>query len=204
MEFEKDIKSSYSLEYTDRFAEEDLENRRLFINDDISKILLDDVAYKILRYNWLDKGIEAAQRKPIVLFINSPGGSVIDGFGLIDAIRESETPVYTVNMAECASMGLFVFLAGVKRFAMPHSTFLMHDGFSWGGDSTAKLQDRLKFETEQMAEVIKQYVISTTKITSKMFDKKYRVEWYFMPKEAKEVGVVDYIIGQDCKLSDIL
>ena len=57
---------------------------------------------------------------------------------------------------------------------MPHSTFLMHDGFSWGGDSTAKLQDRLKFETEQMAEVIKQYVISTTKITSKMFDKKYR------------------------------
>ena len=54
---------------------------------------------------------------------------------------------------------------------MPHSTFLMHDGFSWGGDSTAKLQDRLKFETEQMAEVIKQYVISTTKITSKMFDK---------------------------------
>ena len=115
MEFEKELKSSYSLEYTDRFAEEDLENRRLFINDGISQVLLDDIAYKILRYNWLDKGIETSQRKPIVLFINSPGGSVIDGFGLIDAIRESETPVYTVNMAECASMGLFVFLAGGEK-----------------------------------------------------------------------------------------
>ena len=42
------------------------------------------------------------------------------------------------------------------------------------------------------------------KITEKEYSKKYRVEWYMYADEAKKNGFVDYIIGEDCSLDDII
>lgn len=186
------------------FSEEDIINRRLYLNESVDECVLDNAAYHIMRYNRMDKGIPKEDRKPIILYLNTPGGSVVDGYGLIDAILTSETPVYTVNMAQCASMGFLIFIAGSKRYAMPHSEFLMHDGSTFTWDSTAKAKDRMEFETVQLEKMTKNYIISHTKINEKLYDEKYRVEWYFLVDEAKEVGVADYIVGKDCSIDDIL
>ena len=109
MEKAKEI-FNYCLE--DRFEIEDDEQRRIYINYGIDEEVIDTAVYKILRYNRMDKDIPKENRKPIIIYINSPGGSVTCGYGLIDAIIRSKRPVYTVNLAECYSMGFLIFLAG--------------------------------------------------------------------------------------------
>lgn len=199
-----DISKTMNLEYSNKFDIEDLLNRRLWLNSEVDEQVIDTLVYHILRYNRLDHGLDKAARKPIILYINSPGGSVPDGYGLIDAIVNSETPIYTVNMASCFSMGFLIFIAGHKRFSMPHSEFLLHDGSSMGWDSTAKLKDRMDFEMVQLEGMTKQYIIDHTNIDEKLYDKKYRVEWYFLPDEGKKIGAVDYIIGKDCSINEIV
>lgn len=197
-------KITYNLSYTEKFDIEDYDNRRLFLNSEIDETIITSIAYHILRYNRLDKGLPIDQRKPIILYINSPGGSVVDGYGLIDAILQSKTPVYTVNQALAASMGFLVFLAGTKRYSFKHGEFLMHDGSTFTWDSTAKAKDRLDFETRELEKSTKEYIIGRTKIDEKLYDEKYRVEWYMLSDEARRYGICDYIIGEDCDLDEII
>ena len=201
---QKDIKESFNYDYGDRLAMENYENRRIMLNYEIDNSVMDEIVYFILRFNRDDALVKVEDRKPIIIYINSPGGSVPDGFGLIDAILTSITPIYTVNIGSCMSMGFLIFLAGHKRFSMPHAEFLMHDGSNIAWDSTAKLRDRVEFETIEMESVTKEYILQRTKMTSDFYDEKYRVEFYFLPEKAKELGVTDYIISKDCGLSEIL
>lgn len=200
----EEIKSIVNLSMYDTFDLADLEDRRLYINAAIDEDVIDSIVYQILRFNREDKGKPVEDRIPIKLYMNSPGGSVVDGYGLIDAIITSKTPVWTINQAMCASMGFLIFIAGQKRFAMPHAEFLMHDGSTAGWDSTAKMKDRMDFELNEIEAMTREYIIGHTKITKKMYEEKYRVEWYFLPKLAKDIGVVDYIIGKDCDIDEII
>lgn len=200
----KDIKTIKNICYSDEYEIEDIEERRLFINDTIDSEVVNTIVYHILRYNRLDKGLEEKDRKPILLYINSLGGSVPDGYALIDAIMTSKTPVYTINQGYCYSMGFLIFLAGNKRYSMPNSTYLMHDGSSVAWDSTAKLKDRMDFETHQVEEHTKKYILERTSIDEKLYNEKYRMEWYLYPEEAKEHNIVDYIVGKDCTIDEII
>lgn len=200
----KEVRETINYCYEDRFQLEDLDNRRLYINCDIDETVIDSIAYHILRYNRLDKGLSIKERKPIIIYLNSPGGSVTAGFGVIDSILTSKTPVYTVNLAECYSMGFLIFLAGSKRFAMPSSTYLCHDGSSFAYGSMSKLKDRMEFELGQMEQYIREYVVSRTNITEDEYIKNYRKEWYFYSEEAKNLGVVTHIVGKDCDVDEIL
>ena len=197
-------KMNYNLSYVDKFDIEDYEGRRLYFNDSVDEQVITTIAYHILRYNRLDKDIPIEERKPIILYLNSPGGSLSDGYGLIDTILSSKTPVYTVNQALCASMGFLIFLAGHKRYTMAHSEFLMHDGSTFTWDSTAKAKDRLEFETVELEKMTKEYIMNKTNITSDYYDEVYRKEWYFLPNTAKEYGVCDYIVGVDCDIDEII
>lgn len=199
-----EIKKTMNLSYPDVYEMEDLEERRLYINSGIDETIIDSMVYHILRYNREDRGLKPEERKPIYLYINSPGGSVCDGYGLIDIIQSSITPVYTINQALCASMGFLIFLAGHKRYSMLRSEFLMHDGSTAGWDSTAKMKDRMDFETKQLEQMTKEYIMSRTAIDNDLYDAKYRVEWYMLPNEAKQHGIVDYIVGVDCTIDEIL
>ena len=200
----KNVKSVIQMSYTDEFEVNDLKERRLFINDEIDSCIIDSIVYHILRYNKEDKGLAIKDRKPIYLFLNSNGGSVVDGYGVIDVMMTSKTPIYTINQASCFSMGFLIFLAGQKRYAMPRSEFLMHDGSTFSWDSMAKAKDRMEFEAVQLEQVTKQYILSRTKIDEKLYDEKYRVEWYMLPEEAKRMGVCTDIIGIDCDIDDIV
>ena len=73
------------------------------------------------------------ERTPIKLYINSFGGSVYDGLALIDVIKRSKTPVHTICIGSCMSMGLWIWLAGSKRFIGKYSTYiwLTHTFFAY-------------------------------------------------------------------------
>lgn len=143
------------------------------------------------------------ERKPIIIYVSSNGGDVDSGFELIDVITNSKTPVYTVNLGYQYSMGFLIGLAGHKRYAMPNAKFLLHDGNNFIVDSGAKAQDRMEFN-RKMETRIKEYIIAQSRLTAEEYESKYRVEWYMFSDEAKEKGFVDYIIGEDCEIDDVV
>lgn len=158
----------------------------------------------ILRFNYEDKGKEISERQPILLYCVSNGGSLVDGFGLIDVILNSKTPVYTINLAYQYSMGFLIGLAGSKRYATKNATYLLHDGQNFMFNSMAKIRDAAKFQ-EQQENKIKEYILSRSKVTSEEYEQKYRVEWYMYASEAKDKGFTDYIIGEEnCDIDDII
>lgn len=198
----KDIQYTYY--YEDAFSQEEIEERRLYLNTEVDSDTVDTIVYHILRYNRLDKDVSKEQRTPIKLYINSPGGSVVDGFSVIDAILNSTTPVYTINLAMSASMAFLIFIAGHKRYTLPHSEFLMHDGFTASFNSAGKVKDQIEFETVQLGNATKEYVLKQTDISEEKYAEKERIEWYMLPLEAKQYGIVDYIVGEDCDMDEII
>ena len=91
-DIDREISKVYNYNYADKFDIEDNEQRRIYLNCEIDESIVDSAVYHILRYNRLDKDIPIEDRIPIKIYINSPGGSVADGYALIDAIRLSKTP----------------------------------------------------------------------------------------------------------------
>ena len=66
------------------------------------------------------------------------------------------------------------------------------------------MKDRMDFELGELEEMTREYIISRTKIDEETYKEKYRIEWYFLPKVAKQYGVVDYIVGEDCDVDEII
>lgn len=198
-----EIKEIFNYCYEDKYYIEEVKERKLFLNNEVEEYVIGDLVRHILRYNRLDKGLPPEERKPIIIYINTPGGVVTDGYCLIDAIISSKTPVYTVNIGTAYSMGFLIFIAGHKRIAMPNSTFLCHDGSSFAWDSTNKLKDRVDFEAGEMEEHTKNFIVSRTNINSDLYEKNKRKEWYFYPEEAKRLGVATHIVGEDCDIDFI-
>ena len=197
------IKEVVNYDLEDKFQLEDLKQRKLYINFDIDETLLSEITYHILRFNTEDKGKATSDREPILLYCVSNGGSLTDGFGLIDIMLNSKTPIYTVNLAYQYSMGFLIGLAGSKRYATNNATYLLHDGTNFMYNSSAKLKDAAKFQ-EQQENKIKEYILSRSKLTSEEYEQKYRVEWYMYASEAKDKGFTDFIIGEDCTIDDII
>lgn len=181
----------------------DLKQRKLFLNVDVEQLSVADIVKHIMQYNKEDKGIDPKDRQPILLYVTSNGGEVDSGFELIDIIQNSKTPVYTVNLGYQYSMGFLIGLAGHKRFATQNAKFLMHDGSNFVYNSGAKAQDQMEFQ-RKVEERVKQYILSRSKLTSEEYDSKLRVEWYLFASEAKDKGFVDYIIGEDCDIDEVI
>lgn len=181
----------------------DLKQRKLFLNSDIEQFSVADIVKHIMQYNKEDKNIDPKDRQPILLYITSNGGEVDSGFELIDIIQISKTPVYTINLGYQYSMSFLIGLAGHKRFATKNAKFLMHDGSNFVHNSGAKAQDQMEFQ-KKVEERVKQYILSKSKLTNEEYNSKLRVEWYLFADEAKEKGFVDYIIGEDCNIDEVI
>ena len=181
----------------------DLKQRKLFLNVDVEQLSVADIVKHIMQYNKEDKGIDPKDRQPILLYVTSNGGEVDSGFELIDIIQNSKTPVHTINLGDQYSMGFLIGLAGHKRFATQNAKFLMHDGSNFVYNSGAKAQDQMEFQ-KKVEERVKQYILSRSKLTSEEYDSKLRVEWYLFASEAKDKGFVDYIIGEDCDIDEVI
>lgn len=185
------------------FYLKDLKQRKLFLNADIDQFSIADIVRHIMQYNAEDKDIEINKRKPILLYVTSNGGRVDSGFELIDVIQSSKTPVYTINLGYQYSMGFLIGLSGTKRFATQNAKFLMHDGSNFIYNSGAKAQDQMEFQ-RRVEERIRAYILSRSNLTGEEYDSKLRVEWYLFADEAKEKGFVDYIIGRDCDIDEVI
>ena len=148
----------------------------------------------ILAFNREDEGIPPEERKPITIYINSPGGDITEGFPLIAAIELSKTPVHTVNVGQWSSMSFLIGIAGHKRFALPYTTFLLHDGSTVSWNSTSKAIDKAKFDERFDRDVVKAHVLRHSKMTDAEYDSLVRVEYYMLPDDALRHGFIDKVV----------
>ena len=184
----------------------DREERRLYLTREIMSLDYDEGNYyefnswvgqiilDILEYNREDEGKPIAERKPIKLYINSPGGEVVEGFPLISTIELSKTPVYTINIGQWSSMSFLIGITGHKRFALPYTTFLLHDGSTVNYGTTSKALDKAKFDGRFEQEVVKPHVLKHSNMTSAEYDGLLMVEYYMLPQDAKSHHFIDHII----------
>ena len=72
-------------------------------------------------------------KKPVSMYINSPGGSVTAGLAIYDTMQFISCPVHTYCIGQAASMGAVLLTAGAKghRFALPNARIMIHQ--PWGG-----------------------------------------------------------------------
>lgn len=198
------VSSNFTYGYIESLVMEDFEARKLYINYDIDESITEAITYYILKYNAIDKGTPIEKRQPILLYINSCGGSVIDCMSLISTILVSKTPVYTINLGYSYSAGFLISLSGSKRYAYKDSSYLLHDGSAGNYDNNAKILDWAKFLVIQNKRV-KDYVLSRSNMTSKKYDSIFREDWFFYAdKEGKTYDFVDFIIGEDCDIDEII
>ena len=132
------------------------------------------------------------KREPILLYINSFGGSVYDGLALVDIIQESKTPVYTIAIGSAMSMGLWIFLAGRKRFIGENATLMFHDISQTITDKVEGIKNELNEDIRLRNKLISK-IISTTTITEKELNDYItrKAEWYIPADEAIKLKMAD-------------
>ncbi|MFI8517033.1 ATP-dependent Clp protease proteolytic subunit [Streptomyces sp. NPDC085481] len=152
----------------------------------------DEIANKITAQMLL---LAADPEKDIYLYINSPGGSVTAGMAIYDTMQYIPNDVVTIGMGMAASMGQFLLTGGTagKRFALPNTDVLMHQGSAGigGTASDIKIQAEYLLRTKKrMAEITALHSGQTVEAIIRDGD---RDRW-FTAEEAKNYGLIDDII----------
>lgn len=187
----KDIKS-----FDDLVDLSNAKDRQIYIGD--IEVGIGATADAMIRF-WNkydnDHNIPIEERKPIKMYIDSNGGSLCDAFTIIDSILLSQTPVWTIVTGSAYSGGFFISICGDKRYAYPHSSFMMHEGSTQTGGDSHKFVNYSKFYIEELKQ-LKEHVLNMTKITESKYEENRRDDWWFTSKEALDKGIVDEIVSE--------
>jgi ATP-dependent Clp protease, protease subunit len=176
-----------------------MSDRTLYLFDAIDKTSVKAVVESMIKINKIDDDIDRREkeykRTPIDLIINSNGGNVYDGLGLINVIADSRTPIYTHVHGLAASMGLLIAVSGHKRFSGRLSTFMYHSVSNHIGGHLEHLKTRLD-EVQRLQGIYDQHLLSKTKlrIDDLKSVQEHQRDWFIDPEEALNLGIIDEII----------
>jgi len=133
--------------------------------------------------------------KDIMLYINSPGGSVTAGLAIYDTMQHIRADVNTICLGQAASMGAFLLSAGTKgkRMALPHSRILIHQplGGAQGQATDIEIQAA---EIVRIKRTLNELMASHTGQSFKKIEKDTDRDYIMSPQEAVEYGMVDKVI----------
>jgi ATP-dependent Clp protease, protease subunit len=185
------MRSTPGLNLSDSVSERLLRERIIILGSEVRDTNANEITAQLLLLAAEDP------EKDIILYINSPGGSVTAGMAIYDTMMLIEPDVATTAMGLAASMGQFLLTAGApgKRAALPHARILMHQPSAGvGGTSSdiaiqAEMLNRSKLE---MAELIAQHTGQTVERITADSD---RDRW-FTAQEALEYGFIDKVVSR--------
>ena len=136
--------------------------------------------------------------KDIMLYINSPGGSVTAGLAIYDTMQHIRADVQTICLGQAASMGAFLLCSGAKgkRMALPHSRVLIHQplGGAQGQATDIEIQAQ---EILRIKKTLNEIMASNTGQSIKKIEKATDRDYIMTPQEALEYGMIDKVITKD-------
>lgn len=166
-----------------------LKDRIIFLGSAID----DDVANLVIA-QLLFLAAEDAE-KDIHLYINSPGGSVTAGLGILDTMRYIKPDVSTICVGLAASMGSLLLAAGAKgkRFALPNSEVMIHQplGGVRGQAADIKIHADWIIRTKQK---LNEMYVEFTGQPMKKIEKDTDRDFFMSAEEAKAYGLIDQVI----------
>lgn len=138
--------------------------------------------------------------KDIMLYINSPGGSVTAGFAIYDTMQHIRADVSTICLGQAASMGAFLLSSGAKgkRLALPHSRVLIHQplGGAQGQATDIEIQAN---EILRIKKSLNSILASNTGQPLKKIEKDTDRDYIMTAQEAVEYGMIDKVITLEDK-----
>jgi ATP-dependent Clp protease protease subunit len=136
-------------------------------------------------------------KKPIDMYINSPGGVVTSGFAIYDTMQYIKSPVSTTCMGFAASMGSFLLMAGEPgmRISLPNARIMVHQGSGGFQGKVSDIERHAKDVLETQARINELYA----KHCGHTLDEVERTldrDHFMSADEAKAWGIVDVVQGK--------
>ena len=165
-----------------------LKERIIFIGDVIEDHLANLVIAQLLFLESEDP------EKDISLYVNSPGGVVTAGLAIYDTMQYLRAPVSTICLGQAASMAAVLLAAGAKgkRYALPHSRIMIHQGSGGfrGNAPDAMIQMR---EWEHLVQLNHAILARHTGQPLEQIAKDTDRDRFMSPEEAKDYGIIDAV-----------
>ena len=156
------------------------------INEDVANIITAQLLYL---NSVTDKD------EDIKMFINSPGGSVIDGLAIYDVMNFVDPDVATYCMGMCASMGSILVSSGTKgkRFTLPNGEVMIHQVSGGTAGQFADMEIAVKHAGRLQETLYGILAINTGKDIEQIRKDADRDNW-FTAQEAVDYGLIDKIV----------
>ena len=133
--------------------------------------------------------------KDIMLYINSPGGSVTAGLAIFDTMQHIRADVSTICLGQAASMGAFLLAAGAKgkRMCLPHSRVLIHQPIGGAQGQATDIQIQAE-EIIRIKKTLNEILAENTGQSLKKIEKDTDRDYIMTPEQALEYGMIDKIV----------
>ena len=135
--------------------------------------------------------------KDVIMYMNTPGGSVTAGLAIYDAMQYVRCDITTVCVGQCASMGAVLLSAGTKgkRQILPHSRVMIHQphGGAWGTSADIEIQAR---EILKMRRTLNEILAKNSGKEIDVVTEHTDRDYWLTADEAIAYGLVDRIVAR--------
>jgi ATP-dependent Clp protease, protease subunit len=172
-----------------------LEDRIIFIGDQIDHNMANSVIAQLL---WLEK---KDPKKDIIMYINSPGWSIMDGNGIYDTMQYLSCDIVTICTGLAASYGAMLLTAGTKgkRFALPHAEIMIHQPLGWSQGQATDIEINAR-HILRLRDTLNGMLAHHTGQTIDTIAKDCERDNWMTSEQAVAYGLIDKVIS---KISDI-
>lgn len=163
--------------------------RTVYLGTEIDNLCANSIVQQLLVLQLDD------QKKPITLYINSPGGSIVDGMAIYDVIQRSPCPVHAVVAGMAASMGAVILSGCTKgeRAILPHGEVLLHQPL---GGARGQATD-VEISANRILKMKRRLLQLLAKNTGHPYEKLVEDcdrDYWLDAEEAKAYGIIDKIL----------
>jgi ATP-dependent Clp protease protease subunit len=170
-----------------------LKERVVFLTGEIEEVSASLICAQLLA---LELESTTKANRPILLYINSPGGVVYEAFGIIDMINLLHSrgcDVYTIGNGLCASAGSLILCCGIKRYITPNCRVMIHQPL---GGMRGQVTD-MEIQAKEAIFIKRRISEMMSERTGKSYETIYHSlerDRYMSAEEAIEFGIVDDLL----------
>lgn len=166
-----------------------LKDRIIILGDEVNHVTANLIVAQLLFLEAEDPD------KDIMLYINSPGGSISDGMAIYDTMQYIKCDVSTICMGMAASMGAFLLAGGAKgkRFALPNAEIMIHQPLGGARGQATDIQIHAEHILKTKAKMNQMLSENTGQPLGKIQNDVER-DYFMDALTAKEYGIIDKVI----------
>lgn len=167
-----------------------LEERIIFLSTEIDSDVCNIIKAQLLY-------LDSESNEDVSIYIDSPGGSVYSGLGLLDVMDFIDSKVSTVNTGLAASMAAIILCSGEKgkRKSLKRSRTMIHQPLGYGG--WVQQASDMEIEAKEINSLKKELYEIISERTGQLIDKVYKDgdrDYWMTASDAKRYGMIDEIV----------